>query len=100
MGLLFQALERSWHLFVESCELCTSGELSRQRQRGADLNYWRQTMYKRSIASALCIACLMLITAAEARSSYDGPWNLVFHTQRGSCDPTYTFSVDVTDGKV
>jgi hypothetical protein len=45
-------------------------------------------------------ACLTLTTAAEARTSYDGPWNLVFHTQSGSCDPTYTFSVDVTDGNV
>jgi hypothetical protein len=57
-------------------------------------------MNKRLIANFFCCACLTLATAAEARTSYDGPWNLVFFTQRGSCDPTYTFTVNVTDGIV
>ncbi len=57
-------------------------------------------MKKRLIANVVCGACLILATAAEARTSYDGPWNLVFFTQRGSCDATYTFSVNVTDGNV
>jgi len=55
---------------------------------------------KKLIATALCGACLIVATAAEARTSYDGPWNLVFVTQRGSCDATYNFSVNVTDGIV
>jgi hypothetical protein len=57
-------------------------------------------MNKRLIANFICCACLTLATAAEARTSYDGSWNLVFFTQRGSCDPTYTFAVNVTDGIV
>jgi hypothetical protein len=57
-------------------------------------------MNKRLIANFICCACLTLATAAEARTSYDGPWNLVFFTERGSCDPTYTFTVNVTDGIV
>jgi hypothetical protein len=57
-------------------------------------------MDKGLIASLVCCGCLTLGTAAEARTSYDGAWNLVFVTQRGSCDPTYTFSVNVTDGIV
>jgi len=56
-------------------------------------------MNNRLIASVIC-ACLITGTAAEARTSYDGPWNLVFVTQRGSCDATYDFSVNVTDGIV
>ena len=55
---------------------------------------------KKLIATALCGAGLIMATAAEARTSYDGPWNLVFVTQRGSCDATYNFSVNVTDGVV
>ena len=55
-------------------------------------------MNKRLIANFICCTCLTLATAAEARTSYDGPWNLVFYTQRGSCDPTYTFTINVTDG--
>jgi hypothetical protein len=39
-----------------------------------------------------------LISAAEARSVYDGSWDLVFATQRGTCDPTYNFSVNINDG--
>ena len=57
-------------------------------------------MNKRLIANVICFACLTLATAAEARTSYDGPWNLVFVTQRGSCDPTYNFSVNINDGVV
>ena len=57
-------------------------------------------MNKRLIANVICCACLTLATAAEARTSYDGPWNLVFFTQRGSCDPTYNFSVNINDGVV
>ena len=57
-------------------------------------------MNKRLIANVIGCACLMLATTAEARTSYDGPWNLVFVTQRGSCDPTYNFSVNINDGVV
>ena len=57
-------------------------------------------MNKRLIANIIGCACLTLATAAEARTSYDGPWNLVFVTQRGSCDPTYNFSVNINDGVV
>jgi hypothetical protein len=55
-------------------------------------------MTKRLIASVICYACLNLATSAEARTSYDGPWNLLFFTQQGSCDPTYNFSVNVNNG--
>jgi hypothetical protein len=57
-------------------------------------------MNKRLIATVIGCACLTLATAAEARTSYDGPWNLVFTTQRGSCDSTYSFSVNINDGVV
>src|SRR6266508_1039187 len=57
-------------------------------------------MNKRLIANVIGCACLTLATAAEARTSYDGPWNLTFITQRGSCDPTYNFSVNINDGVV
>jgi len=37
---------------------------------------------------------------AFAGSRFDGTWNLVFVTQRGACDPTYNFMVDVLNGNV
>jgi len=52
---------------------------------------------------ALCaIACsfLVLATAANARSAYDGSWNLVFVTRSGACDATYDFTVDISNGIV
>jgi len=46
-------------------------------------------------------ACLMTsVSMAQARSLYDGSWDLVFVTQRGACDATYNFSVNITDGVV
>jgi hypothetical protein len=39
-----------------------------------------------------------LASAAEARSLYDGSWDLIFATKRGTCDPTYNFTVNINDG--
>jgi hypothetical protein len=48
----------------------------------------------------LVAACLVLTSAAEARSGYDGSWDLIFVTQRGACDSTYNFSVNIANGIV
>src|ERR1700744_5897872 len=53
------------------------------------------------LISATIAGCLAAMTdAAEARSIYDGSWNLVFVTQRGGCDQTYDFTVNINDGIV
>jgi len=39
-------------------------------------------------------------SATHARSAYDGSWDLAFVTQRGACDPSYNFTVNVSDGNV
>jgi len=45
--------------------------------------------------------CLIALTStAQARSAYDGSWGLVFVTERGACDPSYNFTVDISDGIV
>jgi len=49
------------------------------------------------------IAAACIITPASvacARSAYDGSWELVFVTQKGTCDPTYNFTVNVSDSIV
>jgi hypothetical protein len=49
------------------------------------------------------IAAVCLVappSVAHARSAYDGSWDLVFVTQRGSCDPSYNFTVNISDGIV
>ena len=54
-------------------------------------------------ASLWMIAAVCFVapaSAAHARSAYDGSWDLVFVTQKGTCDPTYNFTVDVSDGVV
>ena len=49
----------------------------------------------------IAAACLIApASVAHARSAYDGSWDLVFVTQRDTCDPTYNFTVDVSDGIV
>jgi hypothetical protein len=59
------------------------------------------TMIKRLLFSATIAACLVALTSvAQARSAYDGSWELLFVTQRGACDPTYNFSVNITDGVI
>jgi len=46
------------------------------------------------------VALVALTSVAQARSAYDGSWDLVFFTQRGACDPTYNFSVNISNGVV
>ena len=51
--------------------------------------------------SVMAVNCLVaLVSVAQARSAYDGSWDLIFVTQRGACDPSYNFSVNITDGVV
>jgi hypothetical protein len=55
-------------------------------------------MMKFLMSAAIASGLAGLTSVAEARSLYDGSWNLIFATQRGTCDPTYDFSVNINDG--
>jgi hypothetical protein len=57
-------------------------------------------MKKPLLCMIAAVSLVALTSAAQAHSTYDGPWNLLFVTQRGACDPTYNFSVNITDGIV
>jgi hypothetical protein len=46
------------------------------------------------------LAVLASITGANAATSFDGSWDLLFVSQRGACDPTYNFTVNVSNGIV
>jgi len=46
----------------------------------------------------IAAVCFVAPTSAtHARSAYDGSWDLAFVTQKGACDPTYNFTVNVSD---
>jgi hypothetical protein len=54
-----------------------------------------------SVWMMIAVACFIApASVAHARSAYDGSWDLVFVTQSGSCDPTYNFTVNVSNGIV
>ncbi|WP_426409718.1 hypothetical protein [Bradyrhizobium ganzhouense] len=56
---------------------------------------------KNLLVYAAAASCLIAsFSVAQARSAYDGAWNLRFVTQRGACDPSYNFSVNVNNGIV
>jgi hypothetical protein len=49
----------------------------------------------------IAVACAIApSSASHARSAYDGSRDMVFVTQQGTCDPTYNFTVNVSDGVV
>jgi hypothetical protein len=54
------------------------------------------------IAVTIFAAALLIFAsaAAEARSAYDGSWNILFVTQRGTCDASYNFMVNVSNGVI
>jgi hypothetical protein len=51
---------------------------------------------------AILVGCAtqLLATAADARSSYDGSWNITFVTQSGDCNPTYNYSFNIENGVI
>lgn len=56
---------------------------------------------KNLLTNAITASCLVaFVSVAQASSAYDGSWDLLFVTQSGACDPTYSFSVKITDGAV
>jgi hypothetical protein len=56
---------------------------------------------KKLFTHAIAASCLVAsVSVAQARSAYDGSWDLLFVTQRGACDPTYNFSVNISDGVI
>ena len=56
---------------------------------------------RKLLTYAIGASCLVaFVSVAEARSAYDGSWDLVFVTQKGACDPTYKFSVNINNGVV
>lgn len=57
-------------------------------------------MMKLLITATIAGSLVGLTSIAEAQSPYDGSWDLRFVTQRGTCDPTYTFSVNINDGNI
>jgi hypothetical protein len=49
----------------------------------------------------IAAACFVApASVAHARTAYDGSWDLVFVTEKGTCDPSYNFTVNISDGFV
>lgn len=57
-------------------------------------------MRKPSLLIAATCYFIAFASAAHARSAYDGSWDLLFVTQRGACDSSYSFTVDVDQRNV
>jgi hypothetical protein len=58
------------------------------------------SMKKPSLWMIAAVCLIASASVAHARSAYDGSWDLVFVTQRGSCDPSYNFTVNISHGIV
>src|SRR6267154_3211444 len=58
------------------------------------------TMKNLLLCMTTAVSLVALTSVAQAHSAYDGSWDLLFVTQRGACDPTYNFSVNITDGAI
>jgi len=57
-------------------------------------------MLKFLMPAAIASCLVGLAAVAEARSLYDGSWDLLFVTQRGTCDQSYNFTVNINNGIV
>src|SRR4051794_27069788 len=81
--------------------LLASPKVSRPTPRTQVATLLRRTVLtKHSILIVATTSFIAFASAAHARSAYDGSWDLLFVTQRGACDASYNFSVNITDGVV
>jgi hypothetical protein len=56
---------------------------------------------KSLLTYAIAASCLAVFgSVVQARSVYDGSWDLLFVTRKGPCDPTYNFSINITNGAI
>src|SRR3954471_24079903 len=69
------------------------------RRLGTGLKGWSIVMIGR-IAFAGAIALSMASPATAATRAYDGSWALSIVTDRGGCDRSYDFNVQIADGNV
>ena len=56
----------------------------------------RHCLIPLTVASALAAS----IGFANAASLYDGYWSVSIHTLRGACDPSFSVSVNIRDGRL
>ena len=52
------------------------------------------------LASALTATAALTAIPASAENAYDGLWNVTVVTKSGSCEPSTSSTLTVTDGKV
>ena len=52
------------------------------------------------LCAMVASAFVTMTCTAQARSAYDGSWDLAFVTQQGACDASYNFTVNVNNGIV
>jgi hypothetical protein len=54
----------------------------------------------RVLRTIAIVGCLTAPTSADARTPYDGTWNVTTQTGTGGCEPTAHYALTVVDGKV
>jgi hypothetical protein len=52
------------------------------------------------LSTLVLVCCMASGHAATSSAAFNGSWNLAFVTQSGTCDPTYNFTVNVSNGLV
>jgi len=57
-------------------------------------------MDRHLLATLFGCGSLLLSASVDARSSYDGSWNITFVTQSGNCSPTYNYLVSIENGVI
>ena len=53
-----------------------------------------------TLSTLVLVCCVASAHAATSSAAFNGSWNLAFVTQSGTCDPTYNFTVNVSNGLV
>lgn len=52
------------------------------------------------LSGILALGCAVVANLACAATPFDGHWSVVIITNRGECDPTFRYGLQITDGTI
>jgi len=52
------------------------------------------------LAAVLALGCVAVASPGSAATSFDGHWSVVTITNRGGCDPTFRYGVQIVNGTI
>jgi len=52
------------------------------------------------MAGVIALGCVAVVSPGSAANNFDGHWSVVITTNRGDCDPTFRYALQIINGAI